>query len=210
MKQFVKQLLQYYADLVILLSPIKKMVNIIFQIVYSLEYCAIFNCRKCVFQRKINLITGAKYFKIKEGTSFGKEAVLTAWDRYEKDTFTPSVIIGANCHFGDYLHLTCISKISIGNGVLTGRWVTITDNSHGRTEEITSTTEPSKRKLYSKGPVIIDDNVWIGDKVTILPNTLIGKGCIIGANSVVTNNIPAYSLACGNPARVIKTLSSSH
>ena len=65
---------------------------------------------------------------------------------------------------------------------------------------------PNYRPLYSKGPVIIEDNVWIGEGAMIMPNIHIGKGSIIAANSVVTSNIPAYSIAAGVPAKVIKSL----
>ncbi|MBL4677498.1 MAG: hypothetical protein JKY70_15040 [Mucilaginibacter sp.] len=54
-------------------------------------------------------------------------------------------------------------------------------------------------------PVIIEDNVWIGETVSVLPGVTIGKGSIIGASAVVTKNIPPYSIAVGNPAKVIKT-----
>jgi acetyltransferase-like isoleucine patch superfamily enzyme len=65
-------------------------------------------------------------------------------------------------------------------------------------------TAPIKRSLFSKGPVIIGDNVWIGDKATILPGVSIGNGAVIAANAVVTKDVPAYSVAAGNPARIIK------
>ena len=65
---------------------------------------------------------------------------------------------------------------------------------------------PSLRKLYSKGPVIIEDNVWIGEGVAILPNVIIGENSIIGANAVVTKDIPRNSVVGGNPAKIIRTL----
>ena len=62
------------------------------------------------------------------------------------------------------------------------------------------------REVISKGAVIIGKNVWIGDKATVLPGVTIGDSVIIGANSVVTKDIPAYSIVGGNPAKIIKTL----
>lgn len=53
--------------------------------------------------------------------------------------------------------------------------------------------------------VIIEEDVWIGINVTIMPNVIIGRGAIIGACSVVTKNIPPYSIAVGNPCKVIRT-----
>lgn len=155
-----------------------------------------------------NVIRGAQYFKIGKGSTFGKMAVLTAWDKHGVDeTYTPSVSIGENGCFGDYLHLTCINKIEIGDNVLTGRWVTISDNGHGETDLETLKIPPLKRRLSSKGPVIIGNNVWIGDKATILSGVTIGDGAVIAANSVVTKDIPSYSVAAGVPAKIIKTIS---
>ena len=115
-----------------------------------------------------------------------------------------TITIGDNSHIGDNVHITAINKVSIGNNVLTGRWVTITDNSHGQFSSTELQVSPEERKLYSKGPVVIEDNVWISDKVTICPGVTIGKGSVIGANSVVTKSIPPYSLAVGIPAKVVK------
>jgi acetyltransferase-like isoleucine patch superfamily enzyme len=94
----------------------------------------------------------------------------------------------------------------LGNGVLTGRWLTITDNSHGKIDSESFLVPPVKRFLYSPGAVLVDENVWIGDKVTILPNVHIGKNVIIGANAVVTKDIPANCVAAGNPAKIIKVI----
>lgn len=65
---------------------------------------------------------------------------------------------------------------------------------------------PNKRPLYCKGPVIIGNNVWIGEKASIMPGVTIGDGVIIAANSVVTKDIPSYSLAAGIPAKIIKSV----
>lgn len=65
---------------------------------------------------------------------------------------------------------------------------------------------PAKRLIYSKGEIIIEDNVWIGDKATILAGVKIGEGSVIGANTVVTKDIPPYSVAVGNPVRIIKNI----
>ena len=65
---------------------------------------------------------------------------------------------------------------------------------------------PLSREIHSNGPIHIGENVWIGDKVTILPNVTIGKGCIIAANAVVTKSIPEFSVVAGVPAKIIKTI----
>lgn len=63
---------------------------------------------------------------------------------------------------------------------------------------------PSLESLPIKGDTIVGNDVWIGQNVTILPGVKIGDGAIIGANSVVAKDIPAYSVAVGNPCRVVK------
>jgi len=61
-----------------------------------------------------------------------------------------------------------------------------------------------KEDIYSKGKIIIEEDVWVGSNSVVLSGVTIGRGSIIGAGSVVTKNIPRYSIAAGNPAKVIK------
>ena len=61
-----------------------------------------------------------------------------------------------------------------------------------------------KEELPLKGDTVIDNDVWIGQHVTVMPGVHIGDGAIIGANSVVASDIPPYSIAVGNPCRVVK------
>ena len=157
----------------------------------------------------IGMIKCPECISIGEHTSFGDWLYLTAWKEYDKvegqkQLLSPELTIGKDCHFGAFNHITCTNKIYIGNRLLTGKWVTITDNSHGTTDISTLQIDPIKRPIYSKGPVIIGDNVWIGDKATILPNVTIGDGAVIAANSVVTKDVPAYCVVAGNPARIIR------
>ena len=150
------------------------------------------------------LLKGGNYITVGNGTFFGKNNILTAWNYYKNIHYNPIIEIGNNCCFGEYNHITSINGIYIGDNVLTGRWVTITDNSHGKTDIESLILSPINRKLYSEGKVIIGNNVWIGDKVTILPNVRIGESAIIAANSVVTKDVPPFTVVAGNPANVIK------
>lgn len=116
----------------------------------------------------------------------------------------PVLIIGDDCNFGAFTHITCSNKIIIKNNLLSGKWVTISDNNHGNTDLDSLSIHPIEREIVSKGSVIIEDDVWIGDKVTILSNVVIGKGAVVAANSVVTKSVPSYSVVAGNPAKIIK------
>lgn len=113
---------------------------------------------------------------------------------------------GNNVQVNDYVHIAAIEKVVIGDNVLVASKVFISDHNHGcylGVEQSDPLTPPVERPIVSS-PVIIEDNVWIGEFVSILPGVTVGKGSIIGANSVVSRNIPPYSIAVGSPAKVIK------
>ena len=125
---------------------------------------------------------------------------------YENRTYNPKLIIGNNVSFNNDCHIGCINRIEIGNNVLGASRIYITDHYHGNITSDDLQYLPGKRPLSSKGPVIIEDNVWIGEGVAILPGVTIGVNSIIGANSVVNKDIPANCVAAGIPARVVKHL----
>lgn len=143
---------------------------------------------------------GAEYISIGDYVHFGEYCVLEAIPGEKK----PEITVGDNCRIGDFCHLGAIDFIHIGKNVYTGRFILINDHSHGKPEERFSDIPPFNRKLHCKGGISIGDNVWIGDKVSILSGVTIGEGAIIGANSVVTHDIPAYSIAAGCPAKIIQ------
>lgn len=134
----------------------------------------------------------------------GNHAVLEAIKQSRNQSFKPEITIGEGSRLGDYCHLGATNFIHIGKNVLTGRFVLINDHSHGTTEDLGENTPPFERALVSKGGITIGDNVWLGDKVSVLSGVTIGEGAIIGANSVVTKDIPAHAFAAGCPAKVIK------
>lgn len=127
-------------------------------------------------------------------------------ERFLGKEFSPNLTIGNNVAINFDCHIGCINKISIGNNVLIASKVFITDHYHGDTTREMIALPPSLRNLTSKGPVIIEDNVWIGEGVTIMPNVTIGENSIIGANSVVTKSVPKNCVAAGVPAAIIKEM----
>ncbi len=151
-------------------------------------------------------LRGAKYIHLGTGLYIGRDIVWELYDNYKGARFTPSMSFGDGSSFGDGGHITCINRVIIGNGVRIGRKVFITDNSHGLSVRAQLDVPPNFRPLYSKGAVVIEDNVWIGEMACILPGVTIGRGSIVGANAVVTRDIPPYSVAAGNPAHVVKSI----
>ena len=111
------------------------------------------------------------------------------------------VIIGKGCKFNWGTQIESMSEVIVGNYVLTAPNVHITDRNH---EYHDVSTPIIKQDWYSKGPLVIDDGCWIGTNAVIVGAIHIGKNCVIGANSVVTKNVPDYSVVVGNPARIVK------
>lgn len=149
-------------------------------------------------------LSGGKHISIGNNTMIGYNTILAAHDFLLGKHFSPQIVIGDNVNIGDDSNISCINKIIIGNGVRMGRRVMLNDNSHGTFERHMLDIQPNLRPLVSKGPIVIEENVWIGEMVCVLGGVHIGKGSIIGAGSVVTKDIPPYSLACGIPAKVVK------
>ena len=116
---------------------------------------------------------------------------------------------GDECHIGDYVHIAAAESISIGDRCLFASRVFISDLDHGMysgKECDKPNSNPNDRALFTS-PVVIGNGVWVGEGACILKGVHIGDGSIIGANAVVTRDIPAGSIAGGIPAKVIKMYS---
>ena len=154
------------------------------------------------------VLKNPQYIEIGNNFSAGKDLKIEAWNEYKgmslyKDS---SIIIGKNVSVMDNCQISCCSSIFIGDGCLFGDNVFITDNYHGDNSFEELSIPPADRPLFVKGKVYIGNNVWIGRNVCIMPGVHIGDGAVIGANSVVTHDLPAYSVAAGTPARVVKII----
>lgn len=109
------------------------------------------------------------------------------------------LIIGKNCIFGDMLHIAANYRVVIGDNLLTGSRVFITDSNHGSYKgnmQSSPDIAPNERKLDCK-ETIIGNNVWIGENVCILAGVHIGDGSIIASNAVVTKNVDARTIVGG-------------
>ncbi len=150
---------------------------------------------------------GQKNIMIGDNTTIYGNSVLGCWTKYcEQDFPKASITIGNHCNIGEYNHITACNKITIGNGLLTGRYVIISDNNHGGLSEEEAKIQPAFRELKSKGEVVIGNNVWLGDKVSVLAGVHIGNNVIVAANAVVTKDVPDNSIVAGVPARVVKQI----
>jgi acetyltransferase-like isoleucine patch superfamily enzyme len=122
--------------------------------------------------------------------------------------------IGGYCYIGEGTRIWSARSIRIGEQVLIAHNVTIMDSlthpigaaaRHEHFRQIITTGHPRQLDLGER-PVDIGDDVWIGCMSVILRGVTLGKGAIVGAGSVVTENVPPWSIVAGNPARIIREL----
>lgn len=145
-------------------------------------------------------IFGPEGISIGNGLAVQKGFYIETIRSYEGRVYEPELIIGDNFFARNNLRLTCAKKLKIGSNVTIAGDVFITDYSHG-----TNPTALNYRKTpLDVRPVEIGDGCWIGEKSIVLPGVSIGEKSIIGGGSVVSKSIPAYSIAVGNPCKVIK------
>jgi len=177
----------------------------VFQLLYlglQVIYSKVFICRTVRVIKFPFSIIGQRNIAFNEDFTSGRNLRLECIGEHNRKM----LFFGKNVKVNDYVHIACAQKIAIGDNVLIGSNVLITDHNHGKyhgDNQDAPYTIPDERELDG-GEVIIGNNAWIGDMVSIMPNVVIGNGSIIGANSVVTTDIPENSIAVGVPCKVIK------
>jgi acetyltransferase-like isoleucine patch superfamily enzyme len=148
-----------------------------------------------------NTLYNEHYIHVGSGTMIGPHCTLSAGMMPGQICITdPVVSIGDRCLIGKGSAVVGHFSIAIGNDVWTGHNVYITDQNHGY-EDV---TRPIGTQSMPEKPVTIGDGSWIGYGSVVLPGASIGDHVVIGANSVVTGEIPSYSVAVGSPAKVIR------
>ena len=148
-------------------------------------------------------------FKPNCSLSIGKESQINGLIEFEREDV--SISIGDRVFMNG--SLIAAENISIGNDVLIAWGVTVMDhNSHAiafskRSNDAVDWQSGKKTWTHVKtGAVKISDKTWIGFNSIILKGVTIGEGAVIGAGSVVTKDIPAWTIAAGNPARIIREI----
>lgn len=122
------------------------------------------------------------------------------FEREHDLTIAGKLEIGDNNYFNNRLKIVCFDFIRIGNDCIVGDSVHFYDQNH----RFGKLDRPIREQGYATDPICIGNDVWIGARCVILKGVTIGNGAIIGAGSVVTHSIPAYAIAGGIPARVLK------
>ncbi|GIO12252.1 acetyltransferase [Cohnella xylanilytica] len=142
----------------------------------------------------------------KEHMSFGNNVLIRfgtrieCVSRFNDQMFEPDLIIGDNVNIEQNCHIVCASRIIVENDVQITGMVSIVDIIH----PYENIELPIKNQNFECKPVYIEEGSFIGMGSRIMPGVRIGKHCTIGANSVVTKDVPSYSVAAGIPAKVVK------
>jgi len=166
----------------------------------------IFNIKDHYFiYRKLNIflpnsssIKNYKFITIGEKFSIGENSRLLCQDPENGSRLEIGNNVAVNS--GVSINADCGGEIKIGDNVLIGPDVVIRAANH----KYDDCTKPIREQGHDVGKIIIENDVWLGAKVIVLPNVLIGEGCVVGAGSVVNIDLPAYSLAVGVPVKVIR------
>ena len=116
-----------------------------------------------------------------------------------------AIEIGDGCSLAGNCTLAAVERVVLGRDVLIARGVYISDHSHA----FGDADVPILRQGVDRiGAVEIGDGAWLAENAVICPGVTIGRGAVVGANSVVTRDVPARSVVVGAPARVVRTLDS--
>ena len=143
-------------------------------------------------------IQGGKNIAIGNQVNIGKNCWLGAMPLTSSDKC--ELKIGDACQIGDFNHLFAVNSIVFEDNVLTANNVYVTDNLHCYDDVGTPIMFQPIKQLK---PVIIGRGCWLGENVAVI-GASIGRNSVVGANSVVTHDIPDYCVAVGAPARIIK------
>ncbi len=153
------------------------------------------------FIREHTKLSGGSHIKIGNNTRIYPYSRLECFEYISGKQLNPRLTIGDNVLIGRNTTILCANNVTIGSNTMFASYCFVADENHG--------IDPSSPKRYECQPlelseVHIGENCWIGEKSIILPGVTIGDNTVIGAGSIVTKDIPANSIAVGNPARVIK------
>lgn len=121
---------------------------------------------------------------------------------YPVDGKMPRIVFGDRCYVGYHNTFLAAADIVIGDEVLMASNILISSENHSTDPE---SPIPYMNQPLRAAPVRIGDGTWLGERVMVMPGVTVGKRCVIGGGSIVTKDVPDYSIAVGSPARVVKT-----
>jgi lipopolysaccharide O-acetyltransferase len=145
-------------------------------------------------------VEGACSIAVGERCYLGRYARLVAF-RTERGVVR--LEIGAGTLMSPFVHIGAAEHVKIGVECTIGAFTWVTDHDHDIENPLAST---GRHARIVAAPTVIGDRAYLGERVAVLRGVTVGEGAIVGTNSVVTKDIPPYTIAVGAPARVIKRL----
>ncbi len=158
--------------------------------------------KSSVLQRPIRL-SGESRIHIGDGVFIGANSWLQTL--FDEENLSTAIYIGSGTSMAGSCVISAIRCVVIEDEVLLARNVYIADHSHRYTNIDLPILSQSLDKI---APVVVRRGAWIGQNVVVCPGVTIGRGAVIGANSVVKSDIPDWCVAAGAPARVIREFGS--
>ncbi len=144
-------------------------------------------------------VTGARGIRLGAGVYVGAGGWLQALDPADG---APVLTVGDGCSLAGGVVLSAVQGVHLGREVLVARGVYVADHNHAH-------RDPTRAVLHQGvtdvRPVRVEDGAWLGQNVVITPGVTIGRGAVVGAGAVVRDDVPAWSLAVGAPARVVRS-----
>lgn len=151
----------------------------------------------------VRAITNARHIWIAQDVFIAQGAYLSVVTESRGRAYRPCLTIGAGTCIGADFVVSCAHSVRIGSKVLIADRVLIADSFHGYSDR---TRPVIDQPLEVGGETSIGDGAFIGVNAVVLPGVRVGAHAVIGAGSVVTHDIPAFAVAAGNPARVLRII----
>lgn len=147
-----------------------------------------------VWMQQVRMTHQIQGITLEGGVALDEGVVLEACG----DASGEKLIIRKGTYINRHTIVNAHRQVDIGPGCMIGPFCYITDGNHGMDRGT-----PVQNQVMDIKPVIIEEGVWLGAHVTVLPGIRLGKGCVIGAGAVVNSDIPADAIAAGVPTRII-------
>ncbi|HIY35321.1 MAG TPA: acyltransferase [Candidatus Paraprevotella stercorigallinarum] len=173
-------------------SYLKSLIGMLYSIIYGLK-----------IGRNVYITPSLKVRCVRGNISIGNNVSLSASTILLGVTPTAKIEMCNNIRIAHHFQISCANIVKICSDVNVAPFVFITDHNH-KFEDPYVPIKDQGIIMKSDSSVVIGEGSWIGTKAVIVGNVKIGRHCVVGANSVVTKDIPDYSIAVGSPAKVVK------